>query len=81
MNVPRFTLSSAVTMMLAITATLLPAPASAQFSARAARTSSSVVADQPDSMLVASSGGASASDSGSTAPRPVYSPSAKKAAA
>ncbi len=78
MNRSRFTLSSAVTTILTITATLLPATASAQFSARAARTSSSVVADQPDSMLVATSGGAAVSDTASSTPRPIYSPSGEK---
>lgn len=78
MNVPRFPLSSALTAIVTITASLLPAPASAQLSAHAVRTSSSVVADQSDSLLVASSGGATAVDSGSNAPKPIYSPSGEK---
>ena len=50
MNVTRTSLSSAVSTLLIITASILPAPASAQIGAHAARTSSSVVASQPDSV-------------------------------
>jgi len=78
MNVPRYTLSSAVTTILTITATILPAPASAQFTAHAGRASSSVVADQPDSSLIASSGGAPAVESGASSDKPIYSPSGEK---
>jgi len=79
MNVPRFTLSSAVITILTITATLLPATASAQLSAHAVRTSSIVVADQPDSMLLGSSGGSPASDdTSSSRAKPIYSPSGEK---
>ena len=49
MNVTRFSLSSAVSTLLIVAASILPAPASAQLGAHAARTSSSVVASQPDS--------------------------------
>ncbi len=77
MKVPRFTLSSAVTTILTLTATILPAPASAQFTAHAVRTSSSAVASQPDSIpnAVARSGGADSSDN---AERAIYSPSGEK---
>ena len=79
MNVPRYTLSSAVTTILTITATILPAPASAQFTAHAGRASSSVVADQPDdSSLIASSGGGPAVESGASTAKPIYSPSGEK---
>ena len=50
MNVTRFRRSSVVSMIFTLTAFTLPAPASAQFGAHAARTSSSVVASQPDSV-------------------------------
>jgi hypothetical protein len=49
MNVTRRR-SSVVSMLFILTAFTLPAPASAQFGANAARTSSSVVASQPDSV-------------------------------
>jgi len=66
MNETRFRLSLAVTTLLAFAAIILPASASAQLGVRAARTSSSVVASQPDSIpSVASGSGPSAvSDSG-----------------
>src|SRR4026207_1814515 len=50
MIVTRFRLSSAVSTLLSVAAPALPAPASAQLGAHAARTSSSVVASQPDSV-------------------------------
>ena len=50
MNPVRASLSSAVTTFLTITALILPAKASAQFTAHAARTSSSAVANQGDSI-------------------------------
>jgi len=50
MNVTRTRLSSAVSTLLIVAASILPAPASAQIGAHAARTSSSVVASQPDSV-------------------------------
>jgi hypothetical protein len=77
MNVLRHTLSSPVMTLLILTAIVLPAPASAQFTAHAVRTSSSAVANQPDSIptTVARAGGALAADS---AERPLYSPSGEK---
>ena len=61
MNETRFRLSLAVTTLLAFAVILLPAPASAQLGVHAARTSSSVVASQPDSIpTIASGSGASA---------------------
>jgi hypothetical protein len=50
MIVTRFSLSSAVSTLFIATAFILPAPASAQLGAHAARTSSSAVASQPDSV-------------------------------
>ena len=77
MNVLRLTLSSAVGTLLTLTAAFLPAPASAQFTAQAGRTSSSAVANQPDSIPAADirSGGALPVDSGD---RPLYSPSGER---
>lgn len=77
MTVFRFTLSSAVTTFLTLTAIVLPTTASAQFTARAVRTSSSAVANQPDSIPVAvvRSGGAVPVDSGD---KPLYSPSGER---
>jgi hypothetical protein len=79
MNVTRFRLSSAVTILFSITALIRPATASAQIGARAARTSSSVVASQPDSLPLggASSGSGIAGDSDVVARRS-YSPSGEK---
>ena len=75
----RVHLSSAVMTLLAITALILPAKASAQFTAHAARTSSSAVANQADSIpaLLARSGSVPA-DSGSSADKVLYSPSGEK---
>jgi uncharacterized protein YcbK (DUF882 family) len=77
MKEPRFRLSSAVTTLLSLTAIVLPAPASAQFTAQAARTSSSVVASQADSMLgpISSSGSSVSADTESDLEKPVLSPS------
>ena len=77
MTVIRFTLSSAVTTLLTLTAIIPPAPAHAQFTAHAARTSSSAVANQPDSLTAAAvrSAGALALDS---IEKPLYSPSGEK---
>ncbi len=77
MNEPRFRLSSAVTSLLTFTAIILPAAARAQSSAHTARTSSSAVASQPDSILTAvgNSAGSVAADSGSRVEKPIYSPS------
>ena len=80
MKEPRFRLSSAVKTVLSLSAILLPATASAQFPAHAARSSSSVVASQPDSMLLAgtSPGGSVVADSDSRDEKPVLSPSGEK---
>jgi hypothetical protein len=77
MTVFRFTLSSAVTTFLALTAIVLPTKASAQFTARSVRASSSAVANQPDSIpaAVVRSGGALPVDSGD---KPLYSPSGER---
>jgi hypothetical protein len=80
MKVRRFSLSLTVTTF-AITATILPVQASAQFTAHAVRTSSSAVASQPDSVstTVARSGGlVPAADSGKSVDKPLYSPSGEK---
>lgn len=80
MKEPRFRLSSAVTTFLTLTAIILPDPASAQFTAQAARTSSSVVASQADSVpgQVEGSGSSVAADSDAYAEKPVLSPSGEK---
>ena len=80
MRLVRFNLSSAVTTLLALTALIPPATASAQFTAHAARTSSSAVANQSDSIpaLLAHSGGSVAADSGTRADKTLYSPSGEK---
>ena len=75
---PRFRLSSTVTTFLSLTAILLPATASAQFGAHAARTSSSAVANQPDSMVTNSGGSTGAADSAAGADKPLYSPSGER---
>jgi Peptidase M15 len=66
MNETRFRLSLAVTTLLAFAAIILPATASAQLGVHSARTSSSVVASQPDSIptIASGSGPSAASDSG-----------------
>ena len=75
----RVHLSSAVTTLFALTALILPAKASAQFTAHAARTSSSAVANQADSIpaLLARSGSVPA-DSGIGSDKVLYSPSGEK---
>ena len=80
MNESRFRRSSPVTTLLTLTALMLPAMASAQIGAHAARTSSSAVASQPDSIPtgVASSGAAVAADSGTHVDKAVYAPSGEK---
>jgi len=80
MNETRFRLSLAVTTLLAFSAIILPASASAQLGAHAARTSSSVVASQPDSIpTVASGSGPSAvPDSGAKADKATDAPSGDK---
>ena len=80
MNETRFRLSLAVTTLLAFAVILLPAPASAQLGVHAARTSSSVVASQPDSIpTIASGSGASAvADSGDKVEKATDAPSGDK---
>lgn len=80
MKEPRFRLSSAVTTFLTLTAITLPAPASAQFTAHAARTSSSVVASQADSVpdATSSSGSSVVADSDAYAEKPALSPSGER---
>jgi len=80
MNEPRFNLSSAVTTLFTLTALTLPAPASAQFPAHPARTSSSAVASQPDSIptAVARSGGLVPVDGGTHVDKLLYSPSGER---
>ena len=80
MNETRFRLSSAVTTLLAFTAVLLPATATAQLGVRSARTSSSAVAGQADSIptLASGSGAASAADSSDKGEKTSYAPSGEK---
>ncbi len=80
MNRSRNTLSSAVTFFLILTAIILPAQASAlQFTSHAARTSSSAVANQNDSVPASPMGSGSAvRDSSPSAAKPLLSPSGEK---
>jgi hypothetical protein len=80
MNETRFRLSSVVTTFIALATVILPATASAQFGAHAARTSSSAVASQLDSIpTVASGSGASAvADSGAKVDKPSDASSGEK---
>jgi len=81
MRASRFSFSSTVSTLIVLMAIiLLPAPMSAQFTAHAARTSSSVVASQPDSAptQVANSGGFTAADSGGRTEKAHYAPSGEK---
>ena len=80
MNVTRFRLSLAVTTFLAFAAIILPASASAQLGAHAARTSSSVVASQPDSIPMVASGSRAPAiaDSGAKAEKAGDAPSGEK---
>ena len=75
----RYRLSSTVTVLFALTAFILPSQAGAQMSSRAARTSSSAVANQADSIpaLLARSGSVPA-DSGIGSDKVLYSPSGDK---
>jgi hypothetical protein len=79
MNWIRYTLSTAVTPLLILTA-ILPAQASAlQFTSHAARTSSSAVANQPDSLPATAIGSAApVRDSSNPAAKPLLSPSGEK---
>ena len=77
----RYRLSSTVTVLFALTAFVLPGQAGAQMSSRAARTSSSAVANQADSVPAASIAGSSGvRDSSAAAPKAVASPAADKGA-
>ena len=79
MNGFRYTLSSAVTALLILTAVILPAQTSAQLSSHASRTGSSAVANQPDSVSASAVGsGAQADDSIPPADKPLMSPSGEK---
>jgi hypothetical protein len=77
----RYRLSSTVILLSLLTALVLPTQASAQMSARAARTSSSAVANQSDSVPAAAIGGSSSmGDSGAVAPKSVAPSAAEKGA-
>ena len=80
MNVTRFRLSLAVTTLLAFSAIILPASANAQLGVHAARTSSSVVASQPDSIPMVASGSRApaVADSGAKAEKAGDAPSGEK---
>lgn len=80
MNQFRYTLSSAVTALLILTAIILPAQASAlQLSSHAARTSSSAVAKMADSVTAsAAESGADVADSLPSTEKPLMSPSGEK---
>jgi hypothetical protein len=81
MNRTRFRLSHpAVATLLSITAAILPAQASAQFSAHAVRNGSSAVASQLDSAstAVAIVGGSAAADSGAEVEKAVFAPSGER---
>ena len=80
MNETRFRLSSVVTTLIALVTVILPATASAQFGAHAARTSSSAVASQLDSIPggLASSGAVAVADSDAKAEKPAVAPSGEK---
>jgi hypothetical protein len=81
MNVTRIRLSSFVTTLLVVTAFILPATANAQLGAHAARTSSSAVASQPDSLPVGvASSGTALADSDSNGSRSTLAPSGEKGA-
>jgi hypothetical protein len=82
MNRTRFRLSpTAVATLLSLTAAILPASASAQFSAHAVRSGSSAVANQPDSgstVALATTGGSSPADSGADVEKPLFAPSGER---
>jgi hypothetical protein len=78
---PRYRLSSTVTVLFAITAFVLPSQAAAQMSSRAARTSSSAVANQADSVPAAAiSGSSGVRDSSTATPKTVSTHAAEKGA-
>jgi uncharacterized protein YcbK (DUF882 family) len=77
----RYRLSSTVTVLLAITAFVLPGQAAAQMSSRVARTSSSAVANQADSVPAAAiSGSSGVRDSSAANRKTIASPGADKGA-
>lgn len=78
MNVTRFRLSSVVTSLFIATASILPATASAQLGAHAARTSSSAVASQPDSLPIGVASATAVADSDANPSRALVAPSAEK---
>ena len=80
MNVTRFRLSLAVTTLLVFSAIILPASANAQLGVHSARTSSSVVASQPDSIPMVASGSRApaVADSGAKAEKAGDAPSGEK---
>ena len=80
MNETRFRLSLAATTLPAFAAIFFPASATAQLGVHAARTSSSAVASQADSIPtgVASSGGPAAADSDAKVDKATYAPSGEK---
>jgi hypothetical protein len=79
MNETRFRLSSVVTTFIALAAVIHPATASAQLGAHAARTSSSAVASQLDSIPGGlASGAVAVADSDAKSEKPAYAPSADK---
>jgi hypothetical protein len=79
MTLVRYSLSSAVTALLILTAIVLPAQASAlQLASHATRTSSSAVANQPDSLPASAVGSGDETDDTASARKPVMSPSGEK---
>jgi hypothetical protein len=82
MNRIRYSLSTAVTTLLILTAIIPPAEASAlQFTSHTVRPSSSAVANQTDSVPASAIGsGASAKDSTASAEKPLLSPAGDKGA-
>jgi hypothetical protein len=80
MNETRIRLSSVVTTFISLATVILPATASAQLGAHAARTSSSAVASQPDSIptIASGSGPSAAPDSDSKVDTPNSAPSGEK---
>ena len=79
MTALRYRLSSTVPVLFLLTAFVLPSQASAQISARAARASSSAVANQADSVPAAAIAGSSGvRDSSSAAPKIVVPPATDK---
>jgi len=79
MNRLRYSLSSAVTLLLILTAIILPAQASAlQLSSHASRTSSSAVANQTDSVPGSAVGSSEDTDDSASTDKALMSPSGEK---